>query len=108
MPEILPGPYEIYDAADGESTTLVVLDWTEGMVEIHPGYGEAIKTVAALRLRLAAPWKPHFLPYLDITSNRLRANLKPFLAEIPAGGLALTIIKHGVAPRASFEIRVKP
>ena len=102
--EKLAGPYEIFDIGDGEAVQIRVMSWEQGEVDIHPEYGEAIKTVEAVRLRLEHPWVEGRLPYIDITSNRLRVNLQPILEAMPPGGVMLRITKHGVKPTAVFTV----
>lgn len=103
MPKLV-GPYEIFDIGDGEAVQIRVMRWEQGEVDIHPGYGETIKTVEAVRLHLEHPWVAGRLPYLDITSGRLRMQLLPILEAMPPGGVMLKITKSGVAPRALFTV----
>jgi len=106
--EHLLGPYEVFDIGDGEAVQVRVKSYAEGTIVIHPGYGAATKTVEALRLILDLPWEEGRLPYIDITSGRLRVTLKPLLGAIPAGGVLLRISKLGVAPKATFSIEKLP
>ena len=107
MPK-LAGPYEVFDIGDEEMVQIRVMRYELGEIEIHPGYREEVKTVEALRLHLEHPWVEGRLPYLDITSGRLRVQLEPMLAVIPAGGKLIRITKHGVAPKALFTVEVVP
>lgn len=107
MPK-LPGPYEIFDIGDGEEVEFKVTRYQLGDVEIHPGYGEAIKVVPALRLHHPKPLVEYHLPYTDITSNRLRVMLLEHLKSIDFTRKVFKVKKHGVAPKALFELTVKP
>lgn len=104
----LPGPYEIFDIGDGEEVELRVTRFQLGDVEIHPGYGEAIKVVQGLRLHLTKPLEELHLPYIDITSNRLRVMLLEHLRKPDFTRKVFKVKKHGVAPRALFELTVTP
>jgi|GEM_PF-1650704 len=104
----LQGPYEIFDIGDGETVSFQVVGFEEGDVEIHPGYGPEVKVVRALRLHLKEPLWPGRLPYIDITSNRLRVMLKEYLKRPDYRGLVFTVTKHGVAPKAVFTVKVEP
>ena len=104
----LPGPYEIFDIGDGEAVQIRVKSFELGDMEIHPGYGTEIKIVEGLRLRLDHAWVEGRMPYIDITSQRLKANLAPLLAVLPAGGKVIKITKHGIAPKATFTLEVIP
>jgi hypothetical protein len=100
----LSGPYEVFDIGDGEAVQIRVMRTAEGEIDIHPQYGEAVKTVQALRLYLEHPWVAGRLPYLDITSQRLRMDLLGRLRDIPPEGKMIRITKHGVAPKALFTV----
>lgn len=106
--EKLAGPYEIFDIGDGEMVQIRVMRYEQGEVDIHPGYRDQVKVVEAVRLHLEHPWVEGRLPYIDVTSGRLRVNLLPQLADIPPGGKLLRITKHGVAPRALFTVESIP
>ena len=107
MPK-LPGPYEIFDIGDGEEVEFKVTRFELGDVEIHPGYGEAIKVVPGLRLHHPEPLFPMKLPYTDVTSNRLRVMLLEHLKRPDFTRKVFKVKKHGVAPRALFELTVTP
>lgn len=104
----LSGPYEIFDIGDGEAVQVRVKSYELGDMEIHPGYGTAVKSVEGLRLQLDHAWVEGRLPYLDITSGRLRVQLLPFLTNLPAAGKLFRITKRGVAPAATFTIEALP
>lgn len=104
----LSGPYEVFDIGDGEAVQVRIKSHESGEIDIHPGYGTAVKTVEALRVHLDHPWVEGRLPYIDITSNRLRAQLHPRIITLPPGGLMVRITKRGVAPAATFQVEVLP
>lgn len=104
----LAGPYEVFDIGDGEMVQIRVIAVEQGEMEIHPGYKEEIKTVEGLRLHLEHAWVEGRLPYIDITSGRLRVNLEPMVKDLPATGRLLRITKHGVAPKALFTVESIP
>ena len=102
----LPGPYEIFDLQDGAEVEFKVTRFEVGDVDIHPGYGEATKVVSALRLHLAQPLFPMHLSYADVTSNRLRVMLLEHLSKVDYRTRAFKVKKHGIAPKALFELTV--
>lgn len=104
----LKGPYEIFDIGDGEAVQIRVMRAEVGEADIHPGYGEQVKTVPVTRLYLEHAWVEGRLPYMDITSGRLQIQLEPLLADIPPGGRLLRITKRGVAPKALFTVESIP
>jgi len=105
MPK-LNGPYEVFDIGDGEAVQVRVIRTEPGEIDIHPGYGSTVKTVPCLRLHLQHPWVEGRMPYIDITSTRLKASLEPLLQNLPAGGKLVRIIKHGQAPSALFSVEL--
>lgn len=107
MPK-LPGPYEIFDIGDGEQVEFRVTRFELGDVEIHPGYGEAIKIVPAVRLHHKEPLIPMHLSYTDVTSNRLRVMLLEHLRLPDYRTKTFKVRKHGVQPKALFELTVTP
>ena len=105
MPKLV-GPYEIFDLNDGQEVTFKVTRFEIGDVDIHPGYGEAIKTVQGIRLFLDKPLFPMHLSYADVTSNRLRVQLLEHLQKADFRTKTFTVKKHGEAPKALFELTV--
>lgn len=111
MPEQLPeldGPYEVLDLNDGDSLILHIKDWQIGTVVIHPRDKPSGKMVRALRVHLKEGTKLHFPYYWDLTSQRLIAQIEPFLLQPGYQDKVFTIIKHGVAPKARFTLEVRP
>jgi len=106
----LEPPYEIFELADGESRTMRVEKWVRGLMTIRPRYAGAPpeKEVEALRVWVPPEIKPEFPHYWDITAGRLRAQLLPILKAPGFEKLEITVTKRGVAPRAYFEVSVKP
>lgn len=105
---ILPGPYEIYDAEPETTVELRILRYQQGDVEIHPEYQELVKVVRALRLHVTKPLGPGRLPHIDITSKRLQVMLLEELKRPDYTRKVFKITKHGIAPKAWFELEVRP
>jgi len=80
-----------------------------GEVIIHPRWPGAPpeKRILAMRIHVDPPTKPYFPYYFDVTSRRLVAMLGPLMERVIAEGAWLVITKHGVAPKAWFEVRVE-
>lgn len=105
---ILPGPYEIFDIADGESVDITVTRWEQGE-EFEMTATDGRKFMSSpLRLHLTGPWRPGHKPYLDITSKRLIPELKGLLGTMPGAQKHIRITKYGVAPKATFTTEVLP
>lgn len=104
--DTLPRPYEIFDIGHEEAVQVRVMSCEEGTMEIHPGYGQEIKVVEGLRIHLAHPWSEGRMPYIDITSQRLKAMLLPELRNMGPEGKLIRITKYGVAPKATFSVAV--
>lgn len=106
----LPGPYEILDLSDGQGIEFAIDRWEQGTIVIHPKYAGAPteQTIIALRLHLPIGYKPVGLPYWDITSKTLRAQLLPLLMYRNFNRFLYAITKHGVRPRARFSLSRRP
>jgi hypothetical protein len=111
MAEIeIPGPYEYWDMADGETRKIRVLRWELGWATIQPREAPpgTVKRVQVLRLHLPPDIKPTIPHYWDISSNHLREALMPYLQAPDYTKKLFTITKYGVAPRARFTLEVSP
>lgn len=103
---VLQGPYEIFDYPDQGILTTRVLKWDHGQVFIQTGQVPEGKWVEACRIHVPPEVTRPRLPYVDITSKTLCAQLKPMLEGIVAQGRTVKIQKHGVAPAARFTVEV--
>lgn len=104
----LKGPYEVLDLNDGDSLVLRIKDWQLGTITIYPPHKPTGKTVRALRVFVQEGTKLSFPYYWDLTSQRLGAQLEPYLQQPGYQDKVFTITKHGVAPKAHFTLEVKP
>jgi hypothetical protein len=104
----LAGPYEIFELKDGESKELTVTRYEYGTVIIHPRYPGAppSKEIAAVRLYIRPEEKPAGVPYWDITSQTLIAQLRPFLEAMPPTGLRIRLTAHGIPPSKRYSLEV--
>lgn len=107
--ELLPGPYEILELADGSSMRLAITSSLEGDMLIKPRYAGAPseKRIHALRLYVAEGYKPVGVPWYDVTSQTLIAQLRPHLTKLAASKNEFVITAHGRAPRKRFSLDVK-
>ncbi len=103
----LEGPYEILELGDGGSLMLHPKAFTTGTMLIHPRWKPEGKTIKAIRIWVPEGDKPLFPDYFDITASTLVAQLEPVLRRSELRGLELTITKHGVAPKARYQVAVK-
>jgi len=106
---VLSEPFEILELADGVSMRLKVVRFEAGETVIHPRYpgAPAEKRIPVLRLHLAEGYKPTGVPYWDLTSKTLQAQLKPLLANLVATGKEVTITAHGAGPGKRFSVRLE-
>lgn len=104
----LPGPYEIFELTDGQTAQIRITGWQQGNVTIHPAHQPAGKLINALRVQVTKETKSTFPPYWDITSQRLQAQIVPYLEQSGYQDKVFTVTKHGVAPKARFTLEVRP
>lgn len=102
----LPGPYEIFELADGESKTLQVTKWELGTAFIKTREVPEGKTIKVLRVYVTTAVKPIGVGWWDITSGTLIAQVLPFLEKPDFTRKKFTIKKYGVAPKARFTVEV--
>ncbi len=104
----LAGPFEILDLQDGEVAQFRVLRVETGDVPITPTRTRVTEIVPATRLHLPPGAKRTGLPYWDVTSKTLQAQL----AGVDAGGglvgRTVRITAFGVQPRKRFQLEVLP
>jgi len=106
--ERLAGPYEIMELRDRETIELHIVKWEHGEVIIHPRHEKEEKVVQAVRVFVPEAEKEFFPYYWDITSNRLRCQLLPWLEQPDFAGKRYKITKYGIAPIAHFTLEVIP
>jgi len=104
----LPGPYEILELADGETRELMIKSYSRGRVTIYPAHKPTGKIIDALRVHVPKDYKDYFPWYWDITSKFLAAQLLGYLEAGEFTNKRFIITKHGVAPKARFELKVVP
>jgi hypothetical protein len=104
----LDPPYDILDMADGQSMTLRITAFKLGEVEIHPKYPGAptSKIVRALRVWIPHEIRPEGMPYLDITSQTLIAQLEPELRDPNFMSKTFKLTAVGVAPKKRYILEV--
>jgi len=102
----MAGPIELLDLPDGGTLTTKILRYDEGDVTIQVGPTKIPKVVQTLRIHVPPEGRPPGMPYWDITSKTLRAQLIPLLTDIMAKGRTVKITKHGVAPLARFTLEI--
>lgn len=102
----LPGPYEIFEIQDRESMLFQVVRFEEGEITINPKGQPAGKVVEAMRIYVTPTSKPAGVPYWDITSKLLRAQLRPFLQDPVQSKRLFKVTAHGVPPTKRFSVEV--
>ena len=98
---------EILELADGETRVLHVQEWDLGEMDIQPKVGPATKRIRVLRLRVPVADKPVGPNYWDITGQTLIEQLLPYLKRPDFRALAFAVTKHGIPPKARFQLRVE-
>jgi len=106
--DLLKEPFEIFELENGTSSTFGVSSWEEGDAVIHPRYPGAPeeKRIPVMRVHVPAEDKPIGVPYWDITSKTLQAQLRPLLPGLIEGKGQVTITAHGSGPAKRFSVRV--
>ena len=102
----LKKPWELLDISDGYSLTFHVLRYELGTVEVTRRYDGATITIPTTRLFVAPGDKSHGLPYWDVTSLTLQAQLKPWLDNPSTRGRTFTVRAQGVRPQKRFALEV--
>jgi len=108
MAKLLSEPFEFLDLKDGVSLTLVAAgqEWGEAVIKPrYPGAPEE-KRIPVLRLSVKPEYKPVGVPYWDITSKTLQAQLRPLLPDLITTGKEFTITAHGEGVQKRFSLRV--
>jgi len=103
---MLASPIEIWGEELPDTIVFKVLTWKLGQADIHPEYGERIKRIEVLRLNIDRPLAEGRMPWLDITSNRLREVLLPHLKKPDLRRKVFTVRRYGTAPKRVFSVEV--
>jgi hypothetical protein len=104
----LPGPYELWELADGETRTLRIEDYAVGKAKINPRDGRPPHDIPVLRVFVPVADKPTLPQYWDITSQHLMAAL---LGALEAGGKpwpTFRVTWHGRGPRGRPSLETLP
>jgi hypothetical protein len=102
----LKAPLEMFDIGNGDSMVMLIVGSELGECTIHSRRENREKRVDCLRAHLAPGFKTIGMPYWDITSKTLIAQLEPLLINPPPTGKRFKITKHGVAPAARFQVEM--
>jgi hypothetical protein len=104
----LEPPAEILELGDRQIVEFHVLKYQLGDMKIKPRYPGAPqeKVVRTLRLWVPPEDKPVGVPYWDITSQTLIAQLVPLLDQAIKEKKKIRIQAFGVAPSKRFTVTV--
>lgn len=97
---------EILELQDGETKSIHVQTWELGEMDIQPKAGPPTKRIRVLRVWVPPSEKAVGPNYWDITGQTLIAQLVPYLERADYRDLAFTITKHGIPPKARFQLQV--
>lgn len=103
---MLPGPYELLDLQDKELRTFRVVKFEEGEIPIKTQDEPGGKIVQACRVHVRTEDKVAGLPYYDITSKTLCAQILPFLRDPGQRARRFTVTAHGVRPMKRYTLEV--
>lgn len=103
---LLPGPYELMDLQDRETVTFRAIRFEEGEVPIKTQDEPEGKLVHVCRVHVPKEDKPVGLPYYDITSKTLCAEIEPFLRDPVQARRRFKVTAHGVRPRKRYRLEV--
>jgi hypothetical protein len=104
----LPGPIEFLELAPGESRELAIARAEEGTTTIANTTDRIPKSIPVLRVHLVAGSKVAGLPYYDISSKRLQAQLAPVVLNPAALPRTVTVTKVGSGLGAQFQVDIAP
>ena len=104
----LPGPIEFLELAPGESRELAIARAEEGTTTITNTREPAPKSIPVLRVHLVPGSRAAGLPYYDISSKRLQAQLAPVVLNPAALPRTVKVTKVGSGLGAQFQVDVAP
>ena len=101
-------PFELLDLADGQSLTVTVRSVESGELAFTPPGSLSPTRIPVLRLHVDYATKPAGMPYVDVTSRTLQAQLAPSL-NIP-GFLPrrFTLTARGSGLQKRYEVASAP
>ena len=102
----LPEPYELMDLQDREQVLFRVTRYEEGEVPIKTTDEPGGKIVHGCRVRVPREDKPIGVPYYDITSKTLCAQIEPMLRDPVQVKRWFLVRAHGVRPRKRYRLEV--
>lgn len=102
----LSEPFELLDLPDRGVLETTVQRFEEGSATITLRTTGEVKTVEVLRIHVPQAAKPVGVPYWDITSKTLRAQLLPLLKSANTRARRFRITKMGLAPTARFQVEM--
>jgi hypothetical protein len=100
----LAKPWELLDIESGASLTFGVMRYELGDIDVVRRYDGAAVTIPTMRVFVRPGDKSHGMPYWDITSQTLQAQLKPFLDNPATRYKTFTVTAHGARPQKRFGL----
>ena len=97
-------PFELLDLADGQSLTVTVRSAERAEIPFSGGVSPAPRIMPVLRLFVDRADKPAGMPYVDVTSRTLQAQLEPTLTVPGFLPRRFTFTARGVAPAKRYEV----
>ena len=105
---VVAAPFELLDLADGQSLAVTVRSMERGEISFTPAGASSAKTVPMLRLAVDAADKPAGLPYVDVTSRTLQAQLAPALTTPGFLPRRFTFTARGSGLQKRYEVASAP
>jgi hypothetical protein len=104
----LAGPSELFELADKQVASFHVERFIKGKCIIHPRNqaGVTEKEVQCLRVFVPISDKKVGVPYWDITSTTLIAQLEPLLPAAIKDKRLVKIMAVGIAPAKRFSVEL--
>lgn len=104
----LTGPSELFELADKQQVAFHVEKFVKGRCIIHPRNQPNVteKEVDCLRVWVPNSDKKIGVPYWDITSTTLIAQLEPLLPMVIQSKKKVSITAVGVAPAKRFSVEI--
>lgn len=97
---------EILELEDQQTVQLVITAWELGEMDIVGRTFPGKKRIRVLRVRVPPDTKTIGPAYWDITGQTLIEQMLPWLKEPDFTRRRFTITKHGIAPKARFQLQV--
>jgi hypothetical protein len=103
-----PGPYELLELADGQELAVTVRGIDQGEIRFLAGRGTEPTTSPLMRLHVDAGEKPAGLPYYDVSSKTLQAQLAGLAGSPDQLPRRIRLRARGAGLGKRYELAIGP